>query len=94
MKSKKLSSNKTSWNSYDKNIGYSSPILPKENSSVSQSIRETVSNTSIAVDSPAMVTSTNSANSRTLQVFSFSLFSFSSQPFTVMQSEEVNVSAV
>ena len=66
MKSKKLSSNKTGWNSYNKNIGHSNPIPLKENSSVSQRTREIVSDISISVDLLAMNTFTNSVNSGAL----------------------------
>ena len=78
MKSKNLNSNKTSWNPYNKNIDYSNFILLKENSSVFQSIRETVSNISIVMDSLDINTSTSPVNSETLQVSSSLLFFFSS----------------
>lgn len=68
MKSKKSNSNKTGWNPYDKNIGHSNPIPQKDNPSVSRSTRESVSDSSMAVNSPAMNTSTNPVNSGALRV--------------------------
>ena len=88
MKSKKPNSNKTGWNPYNKNIGHSNPTSSKENPSVSQRTRETTSDVSMSVDSPAMNVPTNPVNSGTLQVSSLS-----PQPLTATQPAGVNVSA-
>ena len=92
MKSKKPNSNKTGWNPYNKNIGHSNPTSSKENPSVSQRTRETASNISMSVDSPAMNIPTNPVNSGALRVSSPSLSSPSPQPPATMQPAGVDVS--
>lgn len=75
MKSKKPNSNKNSWNSYNKNIDHSNPTSSKENSWVSQRMRENTSDIFISVDPLAINVLTNPVNNRTLQVSSSSLSS-------------------
>ena len=92
MKSKKLNSNKTGWNPYDKNISHSNSISSKENPSVFQRMRETTSDISMFVDPPTTNILTNLVSNGTSYVFPPSLSSPSPQPLAVMQSARVNVS--
>jgi len=85
MKSKKSNPTKLSW------VPYPNPIPPKENSSVSQSIRETVSDIFLSVDPPAMNIPTNHVNSGASQVSPPSLSSPSPQPPATMQPAGFNV---
>jgi len=83
MKSKKPNSNKNSWNPYDKNVDHSNSTSSKENSLVSQRMRENTSDISISVDPLAINVLTNPVNNRVLQVFPSSLSSPSPQPVGV-----------
>lgn len=95
MKSKKTSSNKPGWNSYNKVNSHPNSILPKKNTLVSHSSRKTTTDVSMFVDLPLTNIPSNPVNreaSQALPPISQSLSS--SQSSAVLQFVEVNVSAV
>ena len=95
MKSKKTSSNKPGWNSYNKANSHSNSIPPKENTLVSHSSRETTTDVSMFVDLPLTNIPSNPVNRGALQALPPIFQSLSSsQPSAVLQFAEVNVSAV
>ena len=97
MKSKKTNLNKLSQNPYNKTGSFTifslpSSLPPKENSSVSQSRREIIPDNSMSMDLPVINNSSNSVDSRALQVSAFSLFPSFLQPSVAMQPVGVNMS--